>query len=839
MNNWFSGHAQRSSRRLPRMVLRSLLFCGIGLMTGLIITVAQGQKSDFATAQGVQKQEDQLIREFKLPNPPSQAPVYQPQAPVYRPEPAAPAAPAPAAPEPAMAPEPAPAAAEPQPNLPAATQPEKKSAPTESENAGAQSQYVLEFNRSPAIGNRFRLEGVYSEARLGFTRPKNWKVKSAKAIVHFQHSPALVANKSDLIVRVNDTSVGSVPLNLKEAQTGEAVVNIPTNLLQDYNEIAVIAQQQNSPTCSTPDDKSLWSEVLPDSKLVFDYQTQPIPLDFSRYPFPFFDNLGLDASRINYLLPAKMDESWLTAAGRFQTNMGRMADFRPLETQLVKDLKKFQWNDRLVVIGTPQAQPTLKTLKLPFAIANDQFLDGNKAPLPADVGVLMLTTTKDGGVPVLIASGNGAEGVAKAVQFLIQPQNSDIGTGQAVLVTDLTETSSPDPRAWSRYVPTTNSFKLSDLKGLDNKPFKDVTVRGSSAPPVQFAFRALPDDRFLRGSSMNLRYSYSAQVNPKNSSIEVRIDGVGIGSKKLTSDSGATNESFNVNLPDNLIKSDSVIDVAFRLVPRESGKCGQVTDSQLWGTVHSSSDFNLRRENSVQLPDLKLLTTGYPFTAPQDLSRAAIVLPDQPSETDLMTLMKFSERMGRLSQANSVKLEVYKAGELPETVKNERNLVGIGTRDRFPIKEVFETKQGFRLLGAFTRQSDQAQIQSLPDNGGVIKSVVSPWNRDRVLVALSGQAETGLKQVQDVLSNDLWFYQLKNDTVLVSATQQNPSLYDSNAYQLQFLQQSSQRRVEDLDPLARTRRFLQDHWYLLPTGIIALSLILYGVAQLYLKRVAG
>jgi hypothetical protein len=810
-----------------------------------VITFTQGQKSGLVTAQGVQKQEDQIIREFKLP-PASQAPVYQPQAPI-QPEPA-PAEPAPAAPESApiesaeSAPiESAPIESAPVQSAPTAVTPapEKKSSAPQPASTGPLSSYVLEFNRSPVIGNRFRLEGVYSEARLGFTRPKAWKVKSAKAIVHFQHSPALVANKSNLIVRVNDTSVGSVPLDLKQAQTGEAVVNVPANLLQDYNEIAIVAQQQNSPTCSNPDDKSLWSEVLPDSKLVFDYQSQPIPLDFSRYPFPFFDDLGLDASRVSYLVPSKIDESWLTASSRFQTNLGRMADFRPLETQLVKDLKKFEWNDRLVIIGTPESQPTLKTLKLPFPIINNQIIDGNKTPLPGDVGVLMLATTQEGGVPVLIASGNSAEGVAKAIQFLVQPQSGQIGTGQSILVTDLADVQAPDPRAWSRYLPVANSFKLSDLKGLDNKPIKDVTVRGSSAPPVQVAFRALPDDHFLRGSSMNLRYSYSAQVNPKNSAVEVRIDGVGVGSKKLTSDSGATNESFNVNLPENLIQSDSVIDIAFKLTPKDAGNCGQVTDQQLWGTVHSDSDFNLRRETSVQLPDLKLLTTGYPFTAPQDLSQTAIVLPDQPTNADLMTLMKFSERMGRLSQANSVKLDVYASGKLPESIKKERNLVAIGIRDRFPIKEIFESEKGFRLLGAFTRQSDQTRIQSLSDNGGVIKSTLSPWNRDRVLVGLSAQTEPGLKQVQDILSQDLWFYQLKGDTVLVSANPQTLSPYNANAYQLQFLKEGRSRRVEDLNPLAKARRFLQDHWYLLPTGIIALSLLLYGVAQLYLKRVAG
>lgn len=813
------------------MLTRTLILCCAGLMTGLAIVLIHAQQPIAVSAQGIQKQEDQLIRDFKLPSTPAEAPIYRPQAPVYQPEPEP--APVEAVSEPSVAP-PEPVASE----VPA-PQPEKKAETPKPQNAAPLSQYVLQFNRSPAIGNRFRLQGTYAEARIGFTRPKNWNVKSAKAVIRFQHSPAIISDKSNLIVRVNDTSIGSVPMNLKNAQIGEAIVNIPANLVQDYNEITIVAQQTNSATCANPDDKALWSEVLPDSKVILDYQPQSLALDFSRYPFPFFDNLGLDTPRLNYLLPAQINEAWLTATSRFHTHYGRLADFRSLETSLVKDTKKFEWNDRLVIIGTPQDQPTLKSLKLPLNIANNQILDGSKNALPENVGVLMLTTLNNGNVPVIVASGNGAEGVAKAVQFLVQPNSSQIGSGQVVLVRDVAEVASPNSRSWERYLPLQDSFQLSALKGLDNKPFKDMTVRGTSAPPIQFQFRAMPDDRMLRGSSMNLKYSYSAQVNSRKSSVSVRIDGVTIGSKKLTSENGGNNELLNVDLPPNLIKSDSVIDVAFDLYPRETVKCGQVADQQLWGTVHSTTDFNLKRENSVELPDLRLLTTGYPFAAPQDLSKTAIVVPDSPTEADVMTVLKFSERMGRLSQANSVKLDVFTASNLPESVRNDRHLVAIGVRDRFPIKEMLEANSGFRIMDAFARESGKDQIHALPDQGGVIKSMVSPWNRDRVMVALTAQAESGLKQVQDVLSNDLWFYQLKEDTALISTNQVNPLPYDSNAYQMQFLNQSERRRIENTNALSKARQLLQEQWYLLPIGIIASSLLLYGIAQIFLKRVAG
>ncbi|HEY9908870.1 MAG TPA: cellulose biosynthesis cyclic di-GMP-binding regulatory protein BcsB, partial [Thermosynechococcaceae cyanobacterium] len=713
------------------------------------------------------------------------------------------------------------------------------SKPTEPPNNQPLSQYVLEFNRSPVVGNGFRLRGTYAESRLGFTRPRNWNLKTVKALVRFQHSPALLANRSNLTVRVNGVSVGSTPLNRKQAQVGELLVNVPANLIQNYNDLTIVAQQQNNANgCSDPSDQTLWSEVLPDSKLLFGFQPKGSPLDFSSYPYPFFDDLNLDANQVAYLLPAQVNESWLTATARFQASMGRLADFRPIEAQLVKGLDQVPANQKLVIIGTPQEQPGLKSLKLPYGITNNQIVDGSKSALPDDVGLLMMTTTRNGGVPVLVVTGNGPKGIEKAMQFLLQPQQRKLGTGSTILVDRVDDIPSPSPRQWARYLPEQNSFKLADLKGTDDKPIQDVTVRGAYTPPMEVNFRALPDDRFKRGSSMTLYYSHSPQVNPRLSTVEVRLDGSPIGGQRLTSENGANRESFNVNLPENQVKPNSKLQVAFNLVPKEPGECGRVTDQQLWGTIHSDSGFNLSRETSVKLPDLKLLQAGYPFGAPQDLSQTAIALPDNPSNSEIQTLLRFSERLGRLSKADTVKLRVFTAGSLPEDVRKQANLVGIGKREKFPFPEAFQAK-GFQLKEVFTRQTDQSRIQTFPDAGGVIKQVISPWNGDRVLLALTAQSDSGLDKVRDVFQKDSLFFQLKDDTAVVNTTDRNPSNYDPDAYAMSFFQEANQtRQLDNASPLDKVSRFLQENWYLLPTGIILTALLLYGVVQLYLKRVA-
>lgn len=705
--------------------------------------------------------------------------------------------------------------------------------------AAAGDPYVLEFNRSPVVGTRFSLKGIYDESRLGFTRPRDWKIKSVKAQIRYRHSPALYATRSNLTVMINGASIGSVPLNRKEGEIGTATFDVPLSQLQNYNEITIGALQNNSPTCTQdPYDPSLWTEILPDSKIIFDFTPQPVPLDFNRFPYPIFDELSLYPNQVVYLQPAKVDDSWLTPAARFQANLGRLADFRRLDTRVVKAVNDVKPGERLIVIGTPEQQTALKSLPLPMPLKNNQILDSKQKPLPPDVGVLMLTTTPDKKAPVLVATGNGPAGVAKAVQFLVQSKDRKIGTGQSILVKNLDSVPSPPAREWAGYLPLEESFQLSDLKTRNNKPFEDITVRGSDSPPIEIDFRALPDDKFVPGNSMTLRYSYGPQINAKTSLVEVKLDGVALVGKRLTSINGGTNESLKIALPEDLIKPTSKIQVDFRLDARERRSCSRVTDQQLWGTLHGDTSFDLKRTNIVNLPNLKLLQYGFPFAAPQDLSTTAIVVPKEPATSDLMTLLEFSGRLGRLSKADSVQLAVYTASSLPQEVRDKQHLVGIGTQKNFPFPEAMNSG-GFSLGDVFTRMRNQSNVQTLPDNDGVIKETISPWNKERVLLALSGQTEKGLEQVQDLLRQDPLFFQVEGDTVLIAANTLNPDAYDPNAYSLEFLEREPKRQIDKTPAPRRVFRFLAGTWFMLGPAIVAATLILYGVVQLYLKRIAG
>jgi cellulose synthase operon protein B len=837
MFNWLLRFRSRSHRpRLRQRSLRSLLLglLGAGLIAllGLGSVLAQDNSS-------VERQEDSVIQQHSLPRSNTPAPVVRPpNRPVRPAQPTS--VPAPQRPSPRPVPTggpqvtPSTPSADPPPNAPSDPPPET------GPGAGdpALSQYVLQFNRSPVVGNALQMQGILSQARIGFTRPRHWDVQSAKVQIRFRQSPALYAERSNLTVRLNNRHLGSVPLNRPADEIGNLLFDVPSGLIQDFNTLIMEVQQHTSPDCTDPTDPTLWTEILPDSQVLINYRPQAISLDLVNYPYPFLDRLGLEADHLTYLRPNTVEPLWLTASGRYQAAANRLGNGRPIQTRLISQLDQLNQTDRLVIIGTPDTQPALASLNLPFTIRNQKVLDGAGNPLPNGVGVLMVTTAADGQVPVLVATGNDPSGVLKAVQALVQPDDRQLLTGPAALVNQITEVPTPDPRDWPGYLPqNTRRLLLADLTTHNQQFFQDVTVSGLPVPPpVEIPLKALPDETIARGSKITLNYSYGPGIDPRRSSVSIMLDGQGIGGEQLRSPQGGT-DSVTVDIPPGMINSTSTLAVQFYTYPNVAINCGVLPDQPMWGTVHSNSSLTLNRANVVQLPDLKRLQTGFPLTAPQDLSQTAFVLPTTPSDADILTLLEVSGRLGRLSQAQSVKLTAYLADGVSAEARRQ-NLVAIGLRDQFPVPEVIQGQVGLGLGSQFFRRLNQTQVQTLSDQAGVIQAQVSPWNRERLLLGLVAQQPAGLTEVQQVFKEGPLFSRLTGDTAIVQRTTSTPSVYNQADYQFTTLSQQPAHTIDRRGPLRRVVAFLETHWILLPGGMVLLALLLYGLSQLFLNRLS-
>ena len=116
--------------------------------------------------------------------------------------------------------------------------------------------------------------------------------------IRFRQSPALYAERSNLTVRLNNSHLGSVPLDRPADDIGNLLFDVPANLIQDFNTLIIEVQQHTSADCTDPTDPTLWTEILPDSQVLLNYRPQAIALDLTNYPYPFLDRLGLEADRL-------------------------------------------------------------------------------------------------------------------------------------------------------------------------------------------------------------------------------------------------------------------------------------------------------------------------------------------------------------------------------------------------------------------------------------------------------------------------------------------------------------------------------------------------------------
>lgn len=117
--------------------------------------------------------------------------------------------------------------------------------------------------------------------------------------------------------------------------------------------------------------------------------------------------------------------------------------------------------------------------------------------------------------------------------------------------------------------------------------------------------------------------------------------------------------------------------------------------------------------------------------------------------------------------------------------------------------------------------------------------VISPWNRQRVVLALSGQGSKGLESLTDLVAQDALFYQIEGDTALIRANTTNPDPLDPASYELAFLQQSPQVQLATTPTPPWFLQLLRANWLLLIPGTVVLALLLYGAIQAYLNRNFG
>lgn len=498
------------------------------------------------------------------------------------------------------------------------------------------------------------LPTVSSQYEAQFTRPKTWQVAPTSALyLEFQHSSELLPNRSWLQIRINDKVIKHIPLTHENIEGSKLTIPIPVELLKDFNKLGFRVEQHYTDKCEDPLDKSLWTQILPATRIVFNY-TPVIPqVNLGAYPYPIIDNLTYSPAKIHYVVSKTASAQELQAMAYVNVHLAQQAQDHELNTRVTFGQPNGPDNEHLIFVGKGDNLPDVARFAGQFgnfSMQGGQWMDNaTHQPLARDQGlVLFFQAPGSQEHTVLIVTGNSEEGVLKAAQALTQrPQDSSI-TGNSFMV----------PAGWSPSANSTSKtprFVEGQTRSFRELGFNIEEVHKINAPPITYKVPVV--SKFTKTSgklNLELNYSYSPQLNPEFSSLELRMNDVSIGNIPLLNPDGEQMQHASIPISPELIRPRNTLVAQFHLMPDKYGWCVDNYVDNAWGKIMDDSKFTVEGTPVSYLPDLGLLNnTMYPYSQTDNLETVQVVVPTAPSEALLDAMLGFTTRLGRATLADT------------------------------------------------------------------------------------------------------------------------------------------------------------------------------------------
>ncbi len=498
------------------------------------------------------------------------------------------------------------------------------------------------------------LPTVSSQYQAKFTRPKTWQVSPKSAVyLEFQHSIELQPHRSWLQVMVNDKVIKHIPLTPQNAEGTKMTIPLPVGLLKDFNTLNFRVQQHYTDHCEDPLDKSLWTQILPATRIVFDYQPVVPKVDLNAFPYPIIDELTYSPAQVQYVMDQAASEQELQALALVNVHLAQQAQDHELKTRVAFGRSTAAPDEHAVWIGTAAhlagMQPLVGSVGN-YALQGGQWVNRQSGqPLSPDQGlVLFFQIPGSKSQTGLVVTGNTDEAVLKAAEYLtLRPKASVLAGGAAEV-----------PSGWNP--PGTRTAKVPRFVEGQSRTFRELgfdiqEVHKINAPPITYKVPVV--SRFHKTGGklwLDLNYSYSPQLNPEFSSLELRLNDVSIANLPLTNPAGEQLLRASIPVASELIHPRNELVAQFHLMPDKYGWCVDNYEDNAWGKILDDSQFRVEGTPGSYLPDAGLLNnTMYPYSRADNLEGVHLAVPATPSAAVLDSLLGFTTRLGRSTLADT------------------------------------------------------------------------------------------------------------------------------------------------------------------------------------------
>lgn len=640
-------------------------------------------------------------------------------------------------------------------------------ASAEEEPLKNQQTFITEFQQTDQS-----LTGPLSSQTIYFQVLDYWNVDQAQINLDYQVSQLTKRERSNLTFVVNDAKFHSLELAATETDKQHVQLTIPKKLLKTGVNTLVIQGSVNTiddeEVCRITTTPADWLHIFDSSNVGVLYRTQELTDSIKDFHKRFSGVDTIAHRQVAVLVAGQAEPAELESA-----------------TYVLSSYAKIENKDG-------EAIPVAQLADEEFNQVPYQIIIGLYDNLPADLqkevedlgNDAQLKLIKRDQQDILLLTAESEDALIKGSRFIANSQlMSEVSQNEKIVGQDtLTDT------------PMIESEKLFHLNDQGEK------LVGPFHQEKQF-FVSLPSNRSIAtNSEVYLKFRYSENLDFNRSLVTISINGIPIGSQKLTQ-AKAGEDELVITVPKDLdVAGDFTLTVGFELEIQDL-PCTPRQDQMPWAYIAPESAMTIHTKDRQ---DLVFANYPYPFLREGSFNQVAVLLPAKVDQNIYRSITALFNLLGRYAQDNTGDVVFVNAGStVPEKILQANNLIVLGSYQDNTVVKDLNNKLFFRYDDQGKRLVSNEKISIESQYGAEIGSgqlIFSPYEEGKGILVLTGATSRGVYLSAQKLSSQEKVSQHPEDGFIVDK--------DGNINSFRFKKELAKEQVGTSTKLANNSLLL-------------------------------
>lgn len=597
------------------------------------------------------------------------------------------------------------------------------------------------------------LDGPVDSTGIDFFFPADWSLTSGSK-VHIDMKAFVGDNAQDnaattvagyIDLYMNDTWLGtitltqngdySVDVDIPDAAWRPVETKLPQTLrieLHDAIRCSLVWASAGNGTW-----RSINVAISPTSYLELPHKNIVVPTDLRQFPYPLYQK-SFRPDKAIVVVPDQPTESELQAAFIVEAALARITDGNLITSfATVGALTPASLSGtHAVFIGHPSAFPQLGNATLPLKPKGDKF-EGEQIQ-PGDGILELVPSPADPMRAWLIVSGTNEAGIVKAAQAVGSGAIRPYGPTNLAIITSV----QPQP---------TPVFNVDvTLGGLG---YGEDKYSGYGLAYFSYYFDIPIPQTVTNGAYFQLTYNNSALLNFEESGVSILLNDQFVGSVRFN-DRTTDSSTAKFNIPAYMFRAGKN---QLLLEANLAGMTPCIPIDEIW--------ISIKPESVLHVPSVPVSSTvisnydltSYPQMLFPSLNGLAFILTrGNPVSWEVAATMSYE--IGKNTREIVAQPVVAYADAIPEGLLQNNSQIIIGQPSALPIlQDLTQVLPAPFAAGTDIAAENKSEFafhvpQTTPV--GYLQVIPSPWNNQRVILAILGNGDQGLRSASLALAMD-------------------------------------------------------------------------------------